>query len=348
MDDYYRLLGVSPDASRDEIKGAYRARREALGPSEEAEAARLNRAWNVLSDRVQRERYDAGLASAGAGGEQEAAGTDGPAERPRRGLFGGPARGSAASRPVPSIEMPPGTRFAATRARMFAMLLDLTVIILVGILVYLGSMALVRNQYPGETGALERLADRIEEADERAAEAGDRADEAEAAAEVAEEEGDDLAVAEARADVEEASAEQDAAEAEAERAEDEARGVQRDLGAALYLPIVAPFVAGLVYLVVPSALTGQTLGKRLRGIRVIRLDGSAPGLSASTVRYGLPVLVVAFLWVGLALGPLAIMVTLLGVLMWLRSPNQQGLHDRVAKTVVVAADWPGAAPTRSG
>lgn len=334
VDDYYRLLGVSPDASRDEIKGAYRARREALGPLEEAEAARLNRAWNVLSDPVQRERYDESLASDRGDGD-EAVGVDLPGERPRRGLFGGQA---SVPVPSPTIELPEGRRFADTRSRVWAMAIDLGVLILIGIVLQVVAMGVIRDRYPEETDALERLGDRIEAADERAADAGDRADEAEADAEAADEEGDEEAAAAARAEAEEARAEQDAAEAEAEAAEDEASDIEGDLAGPIYLAISAPFLVGLLYLVVPSALTGQTLGKRLRRITVVRLDGSPPGWSASIVRYGLPVVVVALLWLLLALGPLAIMVALLGVLMWLRNPNQQGLHDRVAKTVVVAAD----------
>ena len=43
---------ISPDADRNTIREAYRARRAELGDDENgrAQAARLNRAWNVLSD----------------------------------------------------------------------------------------------------------------------------------------------------------------------------------------------------------------------------------------------------------------------------------------------------------
>src|SRR4051812_23645769 len=70
-DDYYSLIGVSPDADRETIREAYRSRRAGLtdDDSGRAEAARLNRAWNVLSDTTQRERYDDQLASARADGE---------------------------------------------------------------------------------------------------------------------------------------------------------------------------------------------------------------------------------------------------------------------------------------
>ena len=55
MTDHYELLGVEPDASKDEIKAAYRAE---VADADSSRRAQLNRAWNVLSDPVQRERYD--------------------------------------------------------------------------------------------------------------------------------------------------------------------------------------------------------------------------------------------------------------------------------------------------
>lgn len=337
MDDYYQLLGVSPDASRDEIKDAYRSRRETLG-SETAEArseaSRLNRAWNVLSDPLQRERYDARLAEGESAGE-EGGGPPVPAGPPRRGLFGGPPR-QAAPLPAPTIELPPGRRFAEVRSRIWAMVIDLVVIVVVGLLLNLGATAFVRHQYPDEVHAAERFLDQADAADEKAADAGDRAAAADDDAKAADQKGDDAAAAAAREKAKRARAEEKTAKAAAEKARDDAVEAQRGIGAALYLPFFAPFVVGLLYLVVPSALTGQTLGKRLRGLRVVRLDGSPPGWSASIVRYGLPALVAALL--ATVLGPLAVMVALIGVLMWLRNPNQQGLHDRAAKTVVVVAD----------
>ena len=66
MDDYYHLLDVAPDAPREEIRTAYREKREELqgeeGDSNRAKVARLNRAWNVLSAPAQRDRYDDRLA----------------------------------------------------------------------------------------------------------------------------------------------------------------------------------------------------------------------------------------------------------------------------------------------
>jgi uncharacterized RDD family membrane protein YckC len=80
VSDHYELLGVDPEASRDDIRAAYRERLDALKvdpnakrqPSEaqlaanRGETALLNSAWHVLSDPFQRQRYDANLAAGNA------------------------------------------------------------------------------------------------------------------------------------------------------------------------------------------------------------------------------------------------------------------------------------------
>ncbi len=102
-DSHYDRLGVESDASKEEIRSAYRDRLEELrtkiekGRSDEArdgareETARVNAAWQVLSDPFQRQRYDAGLGTGDTGepvDEEEhetAAAASAPARR--RGLF---------------------------------------------------------------------------------------------------------------------------------------------------------------------------------------------------------------------------------------------------------------------
>jgi molecular chaperone DnaJ len=135
-ESHYELLGVEPDASKDEIRAAYRERLEDVrgkakkGRSDQArdgaraETARLNAAWQVLSDPFQRQRYDAGLNSdsgAEAGEEEEEAEEEAaPARARRRGLFE-PREKDARGRPqrrepvgVPGAEAAPlGRRLAA-------------------------------------------------------------------------------------------------------------------------------------------------------------------------------------------------------------------------------------------
>jgi hypothetical protein len=102
--------------------------------------------------------------------------------------------------------------------------------------------------------------------------------------------------------------------------------------------IIIAFILGFLYLAVPSALTGRTLGKRIQHLKVVREDGSPLGWRGAVTRFGLVVLVTFVLY--LLLQQIAGVVVLFGVTMWMRNGNMQGLHDRFAHTIVVtdAAD----------
>jgi hypothetical protein len=70
-EDLYGELGVDRSANRDEIAAAFRARARELHPdthpagaADEERFKRVTRAYGVLSDPVQRARYDAGLLAA--------------------------------------------------------------------------------------------------------------------------------------------------------------------------------------------------------------------------------------------------------------------------------------------
>src|SRR5664279_3143046 len=184
MTDHYELLGVEPDASKDEIKAAYRAEVENADSSRRAQ---LNRAWNVLSDPIQRERYDESLVTADE--SEVSAGSDGsgdvtvvvPARRTtgaRRGdqsttiaANGSSNNGSAkngssgdsAEKPAlpahkqPTIEPPEGMVLAPTRPRSYAMALDFAVLVVIFLVVYSLGGVLIKNQYPTETKTVDRL-----------------------------------------------------------------------------------------------------------------------------------------------------------------------------------------------
>lgn len=77
------------------------------------------------------------------------------------------------------------------------------------------------------------------------------------------------------------------------------------------------------YYWVPTALWGQTLGKRLLGIKVVDAEGEPPGWGQAAMRE----LVGKFLS-GLSLG--------LGFLVALFHPKRRALHDLVGGTWVVA------------
>ena len=92
---------------------------------------------------------------------------------------------------------------------------------------------------------------------------------------------------------------------------------------------------GFLYEVPMVAKTGQTLGKKLAGTRVVRLsDGQVPGWNTAVLRW-IPALV------GLlpgAIGSAAGLVVGVGSLILLfTDPLRQTVYDKVAKTIVIDA-----------
>jgi hypothetical protein len=357
MDDYYELLDVPPDAERDDIRTAYRALRDELASGDadqnRAEVAKLNRAWNVLSDPAQRERYDERLAEYNEAGEDDDEYYDDddddgeePARRPvPRGRKSEPltraeqraeARRARANR-APTIELPEGLTMAPTRSRLTALGIDLLLLLILFLATYIGGLKLVDNHFPGvrshrgdlisdENDAIKKVnADK-----KRASEAEDKLD----AAKVAK---DADAEAKARADVAAARAAQKTDQKVVDDLDAEVTKIDKKLTPWDNLVFAAGIFVVLLYTVPSTALTGQTVGKRIRSIRVARLDGSRPGFSTALVRFGTPLLVATFLGVFLKFGLLALAVAVLGMIGWISHPNRQGLHDRLAKTVVVEA-----------
>lgn len=73
-------------------------------------------------------------------------------------------------------------------------------------------------------------------------------------------------------------------------------------------------------------LKGQTIGKRLVGIRVITLDGHRASAKQIAMRHLLGY-------------PLSMLGAMLGFLWILWDPRQQGWHDKVARTRVICNRW---------
>jgi uncharacterized RDD family membrane protein YckC len=114
---------------------------------------------------------------------------------------------------------------------------------------------------------------------------------------------------------------------------EQAQALVRQAEARLFVPILvlslgSALLFGL-YTVILTRLRGQTVGKMAVGVKVVqRADGSLPSWGASIARWALPAAAGLLPWLG-GLGVLLIYLWML----W--DPNRQGLHDKLAKTVVI-------------
>jgi uncharacterized RDD family membrane protein YckC len=272
-DSHYDRLGVEPDATKEEMRAAYRDRLDELrgkvekGRSDQArdgarnETARVNAAWQVLSDPFQRQRYDAEISDGSAGvtaddmdeEEKETA----PEAPVRRGLFnreprvredgGRPQRREPVG--VPDAEAAPVGR------RLAALGIDLAVMGAVYLAIVNITSSLVDPN-------------------------------------------------------------------------DQSVGF-------LIAVVVALFVVFNLYFVLPTARTGQTLGKRLVHIMVVDAEtGQLPSWRRASMRYIVPVVLI----IGLP-GSLGLMVALLFGVSWLLIDTRIGLMDRLGRTRVVVARY---------
>jgi uncharacterized RDD family membrane protein YckC len=88
--------------------------------------------------------------------------------------------------------------------------------------------------------------------------------------------------------------------------------------------IVAVIGTGPLYYTLGCALVGQTVGQRILGLRVIKLDGGDMGVRRGFLRY---------------LGYLLCVATLgIGFLLVLFDDRRMGWHDKLARTCVIY-DW---------
>jgi uncharacterized RDD family membrane protein YckC len=390
-DTFYEALGANPEASRDELRAAYRDRiaeleaaREGKGVTEaqlqqnRQDVARVRAAWNVLSDPFQRKRYDEQLVSAstnGGGADDVEIVDDEESERPEVQLTGwrrlmapppkpapkaGGGNGSPPPRrPVkePTIPMPPGVRLAEPRARGMALLFDFAVVLVIYWGVLLLVPGLINSDYQTKldnSTTFAKLHDAQEDIDSAN---NDIADANEAIAR-AEANGNNDALRDARSDLESAqddrrSAREDFRDARddvddqfedelaaaqrpsgngynANKLQDTAEQLSNDIRGAQYAAYAVVLVLSLLYLVPATAITGRTLGMRGRKIRVIRVDGSPVGWYGAFVRFVVPLLIALAVP---TLGPLLG----LGLVLWgYRDANGQGIHDKLARTLVVA------------
>jgi len=350
---HYEILGVDPGASKEAIRAAYQERvdaaradqtreSEAKRPNEGAlgsardEEARVRAAWQVLSDPYQRGRYDQSIEAPDAEGDVDAdedaddvgssngsrtpapqsareAARDARAERMANrppGLF-------SSERPPTPPSWPPGLQPPPPRARFLAMMVDVLVLSILLFAQQALSTVVLDEMYPKETKALDRVTDQID----RLEICIDRRPSSRES---------EPAVCQA---AEGAPLRKGQLEDTRDNLEDTQADLRNDMLAGQLALSFGTLAIMLLYLVPSSVRSGRTLGMRLLQIRAVQADGRPLTVQPAIARYGAPLVFALFL--GSILGPLSFGIALFGVLTWPRNPNYQGLHDRLARTIVV-------------
>ena len=378
---HYEVLGVEPGASKDEIREAYRrelgtaqsqvtnaetARKpdSAVIASARAEEASVRAAWQILSDPVQRSRYDDAIGVEGAAEGTaddlddddetvEAAATTAVARRSRdqtprearaearaKAMENRPPGLFSTDHPATPAGWPPGHHAPPPRARLLALLVDSVVLALIVVLQTTLGGLLIDQAYPKESKQLDHVTDCLDALSTASDDAGAQAAKRDASVEKANSECARFAAVDGKTVFGE-PIDSTLAKKQLEKQIDNKNGKVEDYQTDLrndILPgqLAVSFITialALLYLVPSSVRSGRTLGKKLLQIRLINIDGSPAGLRGSLLHYGVPVMV-ALLFAPI-LGPLGYVAVLFGVLTWPRNANYQGLHDRLAGTIVV-------------
>jgi uncharacterized RDD family membrane protein YckC len=379
-DNYYEQLGVEPDASRDEIRDAHRARvadleaaREKKGISDSQlqqnrdEVARVRAAWNVLSDPFQRKRYDAQISApngddteidlvdaeaddaAQPGNEVQLTGwrkfMSPPPPKPTATKSG--ANGTAKApptnkrpRPEPTIVIP-GTQLAEPRQRGMAMLFDIAILLVIYTAVSFLLPNLIQSDYPDIVKQIDKIS-AVGTAQGDVNDAQKSLNQANTQKETSSAQKDlnsaqkDLTKATKEAKQEGVTPAKGATGAATSKALDKQEQKLRDsIVGTQYAISITILVLGLLYLVPITARTGRTLGMRNRHLKIVRVDGSPVTWWAAFIRFFVP-LTVAFVLL-IPLSTLAPMIGLAIVAWSFFDKNRQGLHDKLARTVVVSA-----------
>lgn len=363
------MLGLSADADRDEIRDAYRAKRDALADvdSDEAraETARLNRAWNVLSDPRQRDRYDAELAEAKASDDwvepddgEVADPTPGPADNKRMSYREAreALRRQQAERTLPGAVVA-GVTLPPPRKRLMAFAVDFLLLAVLAMGGFYFGQQKSLDEYPAqhrqidilnaERVRLDYLADGIDADKDKDADARKEADtnyaeeltKLEDLVKRAEDDGDTAKATDYGKALDVARGERERytsttkIDDRTDKIDDELKDLTSEVGGPVTTWYFIGVAVGLVATVLPSALTGRTLGKAVFKLRLVRENGTPARFGASFVHYGLPIVFVAL--GSSILGPFAVAIAVFGVTAFVRNPRQQGWHDRLAHTLVV-------------
>jgi uncharacterized RDD family membrane protein YckC len=340
---------------------------EAALQSNREEVARVRAAWNVLADPFQRSRYDEQLDAPNGVGHDGDDGDDSGVEivddeRPQvqltgwrkwmapappkpRAKAGAAGNGAPPARRVkePTLELPRGMRIAEPRARGMALLFDIAVVLIVYWAVLLVVPGVINSDYKdkvdqvGWYNDLHDAQSNINDANSSIKDAQKSIDNAKNASDQKSAESD---LKSAQSDLKSAQKDFNDNAKKLEKAnlpvphdtdkiQQQADDLSSDIRPAQYLSYLVVLVLALLYLVPMTAITGRTLGMRGRKIRVVKTDGTPVGWYGAFVRFLIPILLALAIP---TLGPLLG----LGMVLWaFRDANGQGIHDKLAKTVIV-------------
>lgn len=312
-DSHYEILGADEDASRDEIRAAYRERVGELDPDtwtgdaadRRTRASAVNRAWNVLSDPFQKERYDDQL---GAGDvdltdDDEGDGDDGDGELPARGSRR-PARGRGGrDRPTAT---PTGQPLAAMRARINALSVDVLVILVI----LVGLSFIIGNVFSESAVEVTIRGDvvRTTELDGRSYRDAKDTEE-----EIARKEW-----------LDDNSGPLEDKDVEVEKVD----VIPRNVG---LIGQVVTLILAIGYVTIPSLARGQSPGKRFFKIRVVSADGAKARPMQIVLHYGVSIALATAIAVPGA-------AAAIGMTFWSNWDKAgQGINDKLAKTFVIEA-----------
>jgi RDD family/DnaJ domain len=340
VEDYYQLLGVQSDDARETIRDAYRAKKAELDAAgtdaARSHASKLNRAWNVLSDEIQRGRYDDQLAEAKADGTVE----DSADFEPEPEVASGRGRNSRArgERPVrqpiaQDMEIN-GVSLASNKDRGFALAIDAFLVFALTMVAPILLAPKVVSDDMRTSYCIEKYSDKnalecqAEISDDASDKKGDLDDAKDA---VADGEKDKIDAAEL--DVLEDK--RDGLQVEYDALVDEYEAVGDKIQPLMLTLFGGGYLIAFLVLAVPTLLTGKTPGKALRRIHLVGDTGGRAGPRATLVRYGvvLGTMTVSAMFLG-QLAQFVPLVWMFGVTSFARNPHRQGWHDRIAKTYV--------------
>jgi len=341
-DDYYELLGVDPDAPVGDIRAAYRDKKAAVAEKgtdrAKADAAALNKAWNVLSDPYQRGRYDEQRSQDDGSDESDDSGDDDtaavPARRRSAKTNARPTRETRAGA-KPTIALPAGMAFPTVRARRVAMFIDLGILFALFLASQFLMVAVEKSQHATAYNDISTVNKLITTAHSKTNAANKTKS------------GPDqtytnlLKTKGANAPATQAAL---AAKKPFDDAATAAKNAENVLNTRLNKDesTLAPisnlvsggfFLVSLAVLMIPSLFGGATIGKRQQKVRVVRLDGS-PARAGDLFRRYAVLVFAAYIFTSFLRSPVgAVIVVFIAAMS--RNPNTQALHDRFAKTLVV-------------